>query len=63
MNNNLKPLFLLNNGDKFIHDGITYTVYSHEGNMCEVFRKNEFKCWPTWNGKGPTMVNFVQQTN
>jgi hypothetical protein len=61
MNTSFKPLFLLKNGDKFIHEGVTYTVYSQEGNMVEVFRKGEFSCWPTWNGVGPTVVNFVQQ--
>lgn len=63
MNNNLKPLFTLKNGDKFIHEGVTYTLYSLEGNMAEVFRKGEFKAWPTWNGKAPTMVNFVPQNS
>lgn len=52
-----KPLFSLKNEDKFIHNGIIYTVYQHEGNMCEVFRNGEFSVWPTWNGKGPTMIH------
>jgi hypothetical protein len=54
-----KPLFLLKNGDKFVHGTDTYTVYSHEGNMTEVFKNGSFWAWPNWNGKSPVMVNFI----
>lgn len=56
-----KQLFLLRNGEKFIHDNDVYTVFSHEGNMTEVFKGGRFWAWPTWNGKGPTVVDFIKQ--
>lgn len=60
MNTYKKQLFLLKQGDKFIHENKTYTVYTHEGNMTEVFDGTRFYAWPTWNGKGPTIVNYLK---
>ena len=57
--NNQKLLIYLKNGDKFIHEDELYTVYSHEGNMTEVFKKGKFFAWPNWNGKNMIRVNQV----
>lgn len=59
MNTYKKQLFLLKEGEKFVHEDETYTVYTHEGNMTEVFKNDRFFAWPSWNGKGPTIVNFI----
>lgn len=59
MNTYKKQLFLLKQGEKFIHEDETYTVYSHEGNMTEVFKDGRFWAWSNWNGVTPTIVNFV----
>lgn len=55
-----KPLFLLRNGDKFIHEQETYTVFTHEQNMSEVFKKGKFYAWPNWNGKSAVIVDFIK---
>lgn len=55
-----KPLFLLKQGDKFVQNGKTYTVYQHQDNMSEVFTDNRFWAFPNWNGKSVVMVDQVQ---
>lgn len=55
-----KQLFLLRNGEKFTHEGETYTVFQHEGNMTEVFKNGRFYAWPTWNGLSATIVNYIK---
>jgi hypothetical protein len=54
-----KPLFLLLNGDKFLHQGEIYTVFQHADNMTEVFKNGKFWAWPSYNGKGPIMVDYT----
>lgn len=56
-----KALYTLKQGDKFIYNGVIHTVYTKEGNMMEIFRHGEFKAWPTWNGMGPTLVDYMVQ--
>jgi hypothetical protein len=54
-----KPLFLLRNGDKFIHNNELHTLFVQEGNMAEVFVNGRFWAWPTWTGKSFTIVNAI----
>jgi len=59
MKTSRKPLFLMRNGEKFVHEGTLYTVYGHEGNMTEVFKNGRFWAWPSWDGRKPVIVNAV----
>lgn len=63
MNTYKKQLFLLKEGERFTHENETYTVYAHEGNMTEVFKDGRFWAWPNWNGKTPTIVNFIKDAH
>jgi hypothetical protein len=54
-----KQLFLLRNGEKFTHQGETYTMFQIEGNMAEVFKNGQFYAWPTWNGKSSIVVDYI----
>lgn len=60
MNIYKKQLFLLKQGDKFIHEDKIHTVFAHEGNMSEVFKDGRFYAWPNWNGASPTIVNVIK---
>lgn len=59
MNIYKKQLFLLKEGEKFISEDQIHTVYAHEGNMTEIYKDGRFWAWPNWNGKGPTIVNYI----
>ena len=58
-----KQLFLLKQGERFIHNDTIYTVHQHEGNMTEVSHDGKFSAWPSWNGKAPTIVMYIKDEN
>lgn len=42
----MERLINLRRDDKFKYNGHTYTVYQHEGTMCEVFGNGRWWAWP-----------------
>lgn len=43
----MKRLGSLHPGQKFIWNGVHYTVYDHSGLMTEVFANERFWAWPS----------------
>jgi len=55
-NNQLKPLIYLKQGDKFMWENEIHTVFQHENQMTEVFKKGKWYAWPNVNSKGLVKV-------
>lgn len=56
--NKQRYLYSLKQGDKFIYNNKIHTVFSHEGNMSEIFVNGEWKAWPNYNGKESIKVTI-----
>jgi hypothetical protein len=56
-----KYLYIMKNGEKFLHNGKIHTVYQTEGNMTEVFTEGRFWAWNNYDGKGSVKVTPYTQ--
>jgi hypothetical protein len=44
----LTELIKFRPNQKFLYNEKIYTIYTHEGNMVEVFDGGKFWAWPNW---------------
>ena len=59
MDTHIKPIFQLLYNQRFIYNGITYTVTQQAPGMAEVHGKGKYWAWPHYDGTNTIKVEAI----